>query len=40
LDVFEDLTSSERKELEAYKQAYQAKLPWLVRNNRMLQVNN
>jgi hypothetical protein len=27
LDVFEDLTSSERKELEAYKQAYQAKLP-------------
>ena len=27
IEIFEDLTSSELKELEAYKQAYQAKLP-------------
>lgn len=40
LDVFEDLTSSDLKELEGYRQAYQEKLPWFVRNNRMLQVNN
>ena len=40
LDVFEDLTSSELKELEGYKQAYQAKLPWFVRNNRTLTLNN
>ena len=27
LDVFEDLTSSDLKELEGYRQAYQEKLP-------------